>query len=273
MRERLRCLIVDDEPLARELIRHLLAEDPELEVIGECRGAAEAAQAIRQARPDLVFLDVQMPDGSGFEALADLPRAIVPQVIFVTAYDRYALRAFDVNAVDYLLKPFSKERFYESLTRAKEARRQRQMGDLAQQMAALASAYSELSSDRSIAAERAPELVVRQGSSRIAIDPEDIVWIEAADQYSRIHTGSGNHLVSRSLSSFERDLDPRSFFRVHRRALVQGRCVVEVTAEKNGTHSVLLSNGERVPLSRRRRALIPQLLRRAAPRRAPRGER
>jgi two-component system LytT family response regulator len=258
---KLRTVIVDDEPLARQLIGELLAGDPDVEVVAECASGAEALEVLPRLKPDLLFLDVQMPGLSGFDVLSRLPGGAVPYVIFVTAHDRYAMRAFELHALDYLLKPFARQRFEQSLARAKEAIRNQGLSELARKISSLASSVAGASGgvNRSASTYRT-ELRVDSGHVLRSVKASEIRWIEAADQYVRLHTGDASHLLSESLSSLEKELDPQDFFRIHRSTLVNRTFVREVRTEKNGTHSVILTDGTRLRLSRGRRKLLTDLL-------------
>jgi two-component system, LytTR family, response regulator len=226
---KIRALIVDDEPLARSNIAVLLRKHAEVEIIGECGSGAEALGEIRVARPDLLFLDVQMPECDGFDVLEMLGNDFPPAVIFVTAYDQYALRAFEAGALDYLLKPFDNVRFELAFTRAK----QRIRGD-----------------SRPGQAER---IVVKSAGEVSFIKIGDIDWIEAADYYACLHVGSRNHLVRRSLAELEQELDPNQFCRVHRSGIVNLDRVRGLKLHEDGEYEVLLETGARVRLSRRYR--------------------
>jgi two-component system, LytTR family, response regulator len=222
----MRALIVDDEPLARANIRILLARHPEIEIAGESGSGAEAIEQIRTTQPDLIFLDVQMPECDGFDILEMLGSQATPAVIFVTAYDEYALRAFEAGALDYLLKPFTDDRFDRAVSRAKEKLQQ----------------------------QRKPERVtVKQGNQVLFVRPEDIDWIEAADYYACLHVGTKSHLVRRSLADLEQDLDPTLFRRSHRSAIVNVRRLRALQLNRNGEYEALLENGASVPVSRRYR--------------------
>jgi two-component system LytT family response regulator len=226
---RIRVLIVDDEPLARSNIGILLRKHDEVEVIGECGSGAEALGEIRLTKPDLLFLDVQMPECDGFDVLEMLGNDFPPAVIFVTAYDQYALRAFEAGALDYLLKPFDNTRFELALTRAK----QRIRGE------------SRPS--------RAEHIVVKSAGEVIFIKIGDIDWIEAADYYACLHVGQRNHLVRRSLAELESELDSNKFCRVHRSSIVNLDRVRSLKLHEDGEYEVWLETGARVRLSRRYR--------------------
>lgn len=193
---RIRALIVDDEPLARERIRTLLRKEPDIEVAGECGDGGRAVTAIEKERPDLVFLDVQMPEAGGFEVLEAVGAERMPAVIFVTAYDKYALRAFEVHALDYLLKPFDRQRFREALERARAHIRRAQAGELHQRLLALLG-------DVRPAQARRERLVVREGGRIFFLRVEEIDWVEAAGNYVRLHAGKRSHLLRETLAGLE----------------------------------------------------------------------
>lgn len=264
---KIRTVIVDDEPLARSLIRDLLAVDSEVDVVAECGNGRDAIAAVKRADPDLMFLDVQMPGMSGLEVLAGLAGGPLPYVIFVTAYDRYAIAAFKMQALDYLLKPFSKERFRDSLARAKRSIRERELAGLGEKMSALAKSYGDLQASpgaggKGVAA-RITKLRIRDGRKLASLDVSEISFLAAANQYVRVHTRDRSHLLSQSLSSLEQELDPQRFCRIHRSTMVNTAFVKEVRLEKNGACSVLMAGGERLRLSRGRRKALSRLLERS----------
>jgi two-component system LytT family response regulator len=236
----LRILIVDDESVARRRIRRLLAAEPDVAVIGECGDGASAIATIGAERPNLVFLDVQMPERDGFEVLQALPTPELPAILFVTAYDRYALRAFDVHAIDFLLKPFTRERFRIALARARERleRRDRDAG-----LAALAASLRE----RPRYLSRVP---VRTAGRIVLVDLTTVDWLEAADNYVLLHVRSGEYLLRETLAALEAQLDPDRFARIHRSAIVQIDRIVELHPATHGDFDVLLRDGTRLTLSR-----------------------
>ncbi len=251
---RVRALIVDDEPPAREILRRLLAADSEVELLGECGDGAEAVEAIRRLRPDVVFLDVQMPGMDGFGVLDELAAGELPLVVFVTAYDAYALRAFEVHALDYLLKPFDDERFDDALVRIKRTLHRREVDAVSRRLVALLE-------ERGGAATSPPQrLMVRSGGRVVYLRPEEIDWIEAADYYVRLHVGGSRHLLRDSLSALEERLDPRRFARVHRSAIVNLERVRELHPGVGGSAVLVLDDGTRLPLSRRQKARFAELL-------------
>ena len=251
----LRTLIVDDEAPARRRLRRLLLTEPDVAIVGECGDGAAALAAIAATRPDLVLLDVQMPELDGFDVLSRLPAADLPAVLFVTAFDRYALRAFDVHAVDYLLKPFTAERFRTAIGRAR-ARTAEQGAD---GVAGLAAALRQ----RRVWLARLP---VRAGSRTIFVDVRAIDWLESADNYVRLHVRGREYLARETLASLETQLDPERFVRVHRSAMVQADRIAELCSESHGDATARLADGTKVPVSRTYRDRLQAVL---APRRTP----
>jgi two-component system, LytTR family, response regulator len=225
-----RVLVVDDEPLARANLCVLLRKDPTIEIVGECTSGMEALAEIRDKRPALVFLDVQMPECDGFDVLELLGAAPPAALVFVTAYDRYALRAFEAGALDYLLKPFDNARFDRTLERAKERIR--------------------LAKD---AAGKQERLVIKSAGQILFLRISEIDWIEAADYYACLHVGSATHLLRRSMSDLDRDLDPDIFCRIHRSAIVNLNRVRTLVLNEDGERDVLLENGTTLRSSRRYR--------------------
>jgi two-component system LytT family response regulator len=227
---KIRALIVDDEPLARSNLNVLLRKDTDIESVAECASAAEAVSEIHGTRPDLVFLDVQMPEGGGFQVLEQLKLdAAMPVIVFVTAYDEYALRAFDAGALDYLLKPFDDARFVLAMQRAK------------QKIAALAT----------IDAQEIPRLAVRSAGFVAYVPIPDIDWVEAADYYACLHVGTKSHLVRQSMAELEKELDRRIFCRIHRSTIVNLRRVRALKIDGAGEYAVVLEGGQKLRLSRR----------------------
>ena len=248
----LRVLVVDDEPLARHGVRALLERDPELRVVGEAADGREAVDAILSARPDLVFLDVQMPEMDGFGVLREVGADRMPAVVFVTAFDRFALRAFDVAAVDYLLKPFDDERFALAVARAKRLTRGGGDADeLGRRLVDLLEARASAEAG-SVAPAFASRLMVKSASRTIFLRVEEIDWIEADDYYAKLHVGPKSHLLRETMASLEQRLDPGRFFRVHRSAIVNLDRVREMQPLFRGEHVLILQDGTRLKLSRGR---------------------
>ncbi|HEY2433059.1 MAG TPA: LytTR family DNA-binding domain-containing protein [Vicinamibacterales bacterium] len=238
-----RVLIVDDEPLARERLRSLLSEDSGFEVAGEAGDGAAAAQAIATLNPDLVFLDVQMPGGDGFDVIDAVGADKMPFVVFVTAYDRYALRAFDVHALDYLLKPFDRERFRQALTRANQQLDKQKEGDIERRLAAI---VNDLRPTKA----RADRFVVKSGGRIFFVRTSEIDWIEAAGNYVKLHVGNDSHLIRETMNNVEGKLSPETFVRIHRCHIVNIEQVRELQPWFNGEYVVFLKNGTRLTLSR-----------------------
>lgn len=249
---KIRTLIVDDEPLGRERIRTLLAGDLEIEVVGECADGRQAITAIEERKPDLVFLDVQMPEVDGFGVLEAICGERLPVIIFVTAYDRYAVQAFEVHALDYLLKSFDKERFGEAVQRAKEEIRHSREGMLNERLA-------ELLEDLQTKKDRLRRLVIKSAGRIVFLRVEEIDWIEAADNYVRVHAGREAHLIRETLQSLEKRLDPSKFLRIHRSSLVNLDRIRELHPIFHGDYAVKLIDGTELTLSRsyRERLLEP----------------
>ena len=239
----LRVLIVDDEPLARERLRGWLREEPSVEIVGECGSGTEAAATIKSTPLDLVFLDVEMPGGNGLEMLGQLPAEGRPAVIFVTAHERFALDAFEVQAVDYLLKPFDRERFQTALRRAEEQVQARRAGKLEDRLASLLA-------DTGGPGKKADRLTVKANGRVIFLKPDDIIWVEAADNYIILHLASGRLMLRETLTALEERLSPVTFARVSRSALVNLDQVKELQPTFHGDYVVVLRNGTKVPLSR-----------------------
>jgi two-component system LytT family response regulator len=248
----LRSLIVDDEPLARTALLRLLKPDRDISVIGQCGDGESAVQAIQQMQPDLVFLDVQMPEMDGFEVVESIGIGRMPITIFVTAFDQYAIRAFDANAVDYLLKPFSPDRLSRALTRARDRCHGRQDKDAAQRLFSLLG--SRYQSDY------VQRLTVASGGRIQFISVADIDWIEAEGNYARLHAGRRVYEVRETLQALMEKLDPREFIRIHRSTIVNICRIREVQPWFQGSHIVLLHSGEELRMSRYQRDAVERLL-------------
>ena len=246
-------LVVDDEPLARERIRALLDDEAEVRIVGECASGRTAIKAIQDKRPDLVFLDVQMPGVDGFGVVEQIGAAQMPAIVFVTAFDQYALKAFEVHALDYLLKPFDRERFQATLARARESVRLRAAGAADQGMAALL---------ESLAVRRKfPEriLVKCNGKERL-LPVEEVDWFEAAGNYVRIHTGGERLLLRETMANLEERLDPEQFARIHRSTIVNLKRVKELEPWFHGDYVVRLHDGRKLTLSRGHRGRLLEKL-------------
>ena len=256
---KIRTIIADDEPLAREKIRNLLAEDPDIELIGECADGIETVTAIRNQQPDLVFLDVQMPELDGFGVLKALSDSNMPTLIFVTAYDQYALRAFEVHALDYLLKPFDRQRFQKALQRAKEHIRKEKSGEVNEKLLTL---LEDLKSEKSNNHERKylDRLVIKAGGRVTFLKTEEIDWIEAAGNYIRLYIGKDSHLLRDTMNNIQTKLDPEKFLRIHRSTILKIDRIKELQPWYHGEYVVTLENGKQLTSSRSYRHQLSKLL-------------
>ena len=260
MSDTFQTLVVDDEPLARATLRCLLAKDPEIAGIGECGEGTQAVERIRAENPDIVFLDINMPGFGGFDVLDALGPDRRAAIVFVTAYDEHALRAFDASARDYLLKPFEDERFARALGRAKEAVRRARMEDVVQKLGTLLG--RDLRDEPAKAAppyEPLERLVVRAAGSVTVIDVADIDYIEAEDYYVLLHAGTRHVLYRESMRDLETML-PRSFVRIHRSTIVNAERIVELRTHASGEHRVILRGGTELGVSRTRRHQVNAIL-------------
>jgi two-component system LytT family response regulator len=238
-----RVLIADDEPLARERLRMLLAGERWIEIVGEPHDGPSTIDAIERLQPDLVFLDVQMPGATGFDVINAIGAERMPFVIFVTAYDRYALRAFDVHALDYLLKPFDRERFQQALARARQQFERRSPGDLERKLL-------QLMQDLKPHQQRVERFVIKAGGRVFFVRADEIDWVEAAGNYVKLHVGGEAHLFRETMNALESQLDPDLFFRVHRSHIVNIERVRELQPWFNGEYVVILRDNTRLRLSR-----------------------
>jgi len=236
-RGKLRVLIVDDEPLARSNISVLLRLDPDIEIIGEGGSGEQAISEIQRSKPDLIFLDVQMPECDGFDVLEQLGADLPPALVFVTAYDQYALQAFEAGALDYLLKPYNNARFARALQRAKER-----------------------VAHRADSPRRLEQVVIKSAGKVQFVKIGEIDWIEAADYYSCLHVGGKSYLLRRSLNELEQELDPAIFCRAHRSAIVRLERVRGLELNRNGEYEAVLEGDARVHLSRRYRKQLQEKL-------------
>jgi two-component system, LytTR family, response regulator len=240
---RVRVLIADDEPLARQRLQMLLSSEDWVDVVAECHDGPDTIAAIQRLQPDLVFLDVQMPGASGFEVIAAVGVSRMPPVIFVTAFDQYALRAFDVHALDYLLKPFDRERFQQALVRARHHLERHTPGDLERRLLALVE-------DLRSSPQRPERFVIKSGGRVFFVRADDIDWIEAAGNYVKLHVGGEAHLFRETMNALEAQLDPDVFYRIHRSHIVNIERVKELQPWFNGEYVVFLRSGARLTLSR-----------------------
>jgi two-component system, LytTR family, response regulator len=254
----IRTLIVDDEQMARASIRVLLGADPEIELVGECSSGADAVTAIAARAPELVFLDVQMPRMTGFEVLAAVGDARRFVVVFVTAYDSYALDAFDVHALDYVLKPFDDRRFHRALERAKDQIRHARLDHLASEL--VHAMTGSAPADQPSAADHGERIAIRDGGRTVFVPLSEIDWIEAADYYVQLHVGAKAYLHREPMRDLEARLDPRRFVRIHRSTIVAIDRVAELRPSAHGDHCVRLRDGTDLKLSRARHGRLRALL-------------
>jgi len=236
-------LLVDDEPLAREGLRILLDRDPEIGAIYDARNGHEAVAAIRDRRPDLVFLDVQMPEMDGFAAVREIGADKMPPVVFVTAHDQYAIQAFEINAIDYLLKPVTEDRFAKALARVKARFAARTGDDASRQILSLLETMA--SPTRYL-----KRLAVRTAGKTILVDVAEIDWIEAAENYVQLHTARGSHLLHVTMNTVEKSLDPAIFLRIHRSVIVNVTRIRELQPVMHGEYAITLASGARLQSGR-----------------------
>lgn len=249
--KKIRTLIVDDESLARDRLRQLLQNEPEVELIGECSDGHTAVATIQQQAPDLIFLDVQMPELDGFGVAEAVGAGGGPVIVFVTAHDQFALRAFEVHAVDYLLKPFDRDRFQKALRRAIEQVKQSAGRALAERQAAIIAELKALkTTDR---------LAVKSGGNVVWVRMDEIDWIGSADNYAELHVGAKLHLLRETLGGLESRLDPKAFVRISRSAIVNAQRIKELHRLFYGGYELLLQDGTKLTASRRYRDKLKQL--------------
>ncbi|MBK7707456.1 MAG: response regulator transcription factor [Acidobacteria bacterium] len=248
----IRTIIVDDEPLARDRVRRFLRDEPGIEIVGECGNGAEAIELIDSVRPDLVFLDIQMPEKTGFEVVKSLGGRDVPAIIFVTAYDQYALEAFDVHALDYLLKPFNRERLRRALGRARTDIENRSKGKIDERLASL---IADLKAEKRYL----ERLLVKSTGRVFFIKTDEIDWIEAAGNYLKLHLGREGHLIRETMNSIESKLDPNRFLRIHRSTIVNIDRIKELQPMFSGDYAVILRSGRELTLSRNYRERFLEL--------------
>jgi two-component system, LytTR family, response regulator len=254
---KIRTLIVDDEPIARERVLTLLQHQPDIEIVGECADGAQALSAIERLEPELVFLDVQIPVMDGFGVIRALSPQRLPMVVFTTAYDEYALRAFEVHALDYLLKPFDGPRFLRTLQRARERLERQRAGDLGKRLLAMVQDLKPES------AQPPDRIVVKSGGRIFFIRTDEIDWVDAAGNYVRLHVKGESYLFRETMSAMEARLDPDRFVRIHRSHIVNSDRIKELQPGA-GDHSVVLRSGVKLPLSRGFKDRLQEKMGRAA---------
>ncbi len=262
MTARVRVMVADDEPLARDGLRMLLAADPEVELVAECASGEQTVDQVRALKPDVLLLDVQMPAMDGFEVVAALGKELPPAVVFITAYDRYALRAFEVHALDYLLKPFDDERFHDALRRAKNHLRLSRFSDLSERLMSLLGTTPETGDRLPKAPEEASfatRLAIKDVGRVVFLSVDEIDWIEAADYYVEIHAGAKCYLHRETMQSLEARLDPARFVRIHRSAIVNQHRIKELRSHGRRELTVILSGGAELKVARSHREKLARL--------------
>lgn len=268
--EKIRALIVDDEPLALRGLRLRLAEFPEVEIIGECSNGREAVKEIKAQSPDLVFLDIQMPGLDGFGVVRAMIGAPAPLFVFVTAYDKFAIDAFEANALDYIVKPVEEERLKDALHRVREALHSKAAISRESKLVELLASLSEDERDRIkelindpdwAEKDRYPErLSFKDGSKVVVLDADEIEWIDAAGDYMCIHAGGKTHIIRETMKALQTRLDPSRFQRVHRSAIVNVKKVKELHPHSNGEYFLILENGQELKLSRSYKDVVARFL-------------
>lgn len=266
MNRKIRALVVDDESLAREALLVMLKDDPEMEVIAECRNGREAVTAIREQSPDIVFLDIQMPETDGFQVIEQIGVMQMPVTLFVTAYDKHALRAFEAHALDYLLKPFDHDRFESALQRAKTFVRQQKLGEISQSLLAvlrdLKPVSNELPSEnfKTIHQEPIDRVIIKSSGRIYFLKVEEIDWVEGGGNYLSLHSGGQTHLIRETMGDFHAKLNPKKFLRIHRSTIINIERIKDIQPLLKGEYVVALTNGKRLRASRGYRPVIQALL-------------
>lgn len=253
MGAKIRTIIVDDEPLARRNLRVLLERDSQIEILEECRNGREAVKAINTLSPDLIFLDIQMPEMDGFDVLERVGPAHIQAIIFVTAFDQYALKAFDVHALDYLLKPFDDERFARALERAKSQIAAREINQLSGRLLALLEERETERKGSTRDSAYLTRLMIKASSRMMLLKVDEIDFIEADGNYAKLHVGRKTHLLREKMNDLEGRLDPAKFVRIHRSIIVNLDRIKELHPHFNGDYVVVLEDGRQLKLSRTRR--------------------
>ena len=249
----IRTIIADDEPLAREKLRILLASEPGIQIVAECRDGLQTIDALESYKPDLLLLDIQMPEMDGFEVLSAIPADELPIVIFTTAYDQYAVRAFEAHALDYLLKPFDQDRLHSAIERARAELLKSTDRDLTNRLLdLLAQARTESKGDR--------RLIIKAGGRVVFLDTDDIDWVEAAANYVKLHVGKDSYVLREGIGRISERLDPNQFVRIHRSAIANVRKIKELQPCNSGEYIVVLKDGKELSCSRGYRSGLQQLI-------------
>lgn len=249
MASKIKAIIVDDEPLACKRIKKLLSEDKDVDIVAICENGKQAIEEIHNKEPDLLFLDIQMPEISGFDVLNNINDDIMPAIIFVTAYDEYAIKAFEVHALDYLMKPFKKERFQESLERAKTTLAQGDQNSLDTKIENLLQYLDPKHQPLT-------RLLVKSSDQYFFLDEDDVDWIESEGNYVRIHTKKKDYLIRETMKNMEKKLNPDLFFRIHRSTIINVEKVKELEPWFHGDYKVTMYNGKKLTMSRNYKELM-----------------
>lgn len=253
--ERIRVAFADDEPLGRATLRALLTEDGQVDIVAECKNGREVLEAVQRERPDVLFLDVQMPGLTGLEVAEELEEGDPPVIVFATAFDHYALNAFDLHAADYLLKPFDDERFRKALARAKERVSRETRESLRERLSELLSTLND-EQPQPQGSEIVTRLSIHREGRVDVVQADELLWVEAADQYVMLHTSRGEFLMRESMGQLERSLDPEHFLRTHRSTIVAIDQVTALERQSGGVGRVQLLNGTWLPVSRSRMSRV-----------------
>lgn len=256
----IRVIIADDERLPREYLRQLIATFSNVELLCECKTGLETVNAVFTHQPDLVFLDVQMPDLNGFEVIEEIKNEMkMPFIVFTTAYEQFALKAFEVSATDYLLKPFTEERFRDAVSRTLDLLEKDKLSETNAAIEALLKLYNQSKPEKQIEVYPA-RILIKANKKMLFVDTADIYWLEASGDYIKIHLKGNNYLVNDSINNFENKLDPEMFIRVHRSHIVNVKFITEFKPYFNGEYILLMANGQEVKLSRSYKDKIKKLL-------------
>jgi len=255
MSNKIRVLVVDDEPLARRGIRQLLDSETDFEIVGECKNGREAVSALEKLSPELIFLDIQMPLLDGFSFIEKVGAQNLPEIVFVTAYDEYAIRAFEINALDYLLKPVDPERFQKTLERVREQIKNKQPRQMEQKLAALLENLKLPESEKYL-----ERIAIKENGRVTFLNIDEILWISSEGNYVGLHTKGETHLLRETMDAIERKLDSRKFLRLRRSTIVRIEQIKELYPLFNGEFEVVLKNGTRLASSRRYRKNLDALL-------------
>ncbi len=255
----MRAVIADDDEIGRGVLRAFLMREPDVEIAGEASTGTEAAQVISERRPDVVFMDIEMPGLNGLDALRGLATPL-PIVVFVTAHPEFSVPAFDFPAIDYLVKPVERARFAASVKRARQRLAEHRMAGLAMQIARTSKALNDEDARRMPAPPYSDYMAIRSRRKLFSVHVNEVFWIQGASQYCRVHARSGEYLLSRTLASLECELNPERFFQIHRSAIVNAVHVREIRSCGDGRYSVELAGGQTLPMGRTRREVLERLL-------------